>query len=234
MAHSILSCLKRNAASSVCVSAIYDGVDRRLHDSRQVEVRPGHSFRAMFRGWHAELAPFPNRWRRAARVALVTALGAGVMAALQIANPLGLTLMLSFAAPESAFSLGTAVSFLAVAGALQVVMLALVGAAANSPVVHVGAFIVVYLRDYLPDLRRAAIGATVVVGTNPDGNQFLPGAVRLSQFRVGERADVRRHGGRSGDTVVNQHGHLATTSRSSIERITTQHTRAIARIDSSC
>jgi hypothetical protein len=115
-----------------------------------VELRPGHLLRAMLRGWHAELAPFPNRWRRAARVALVTALGAGVMAALQIPNPLGLTLLLSFPAPESAFSLGTAVSFLAVAGALQVVMLALVSAAANSPVVHVGAFIVyTFVTTYL-------------------------------------------------------------------------------------
>jgi hypothetical protein len=132
----------------------------------QEEVRPGRSLRAMFRRWHAELTPFPNRWRRAARIALVTTLGAGVMAALQIANPLGLTLVLSFAAPESAFSLGTAVSFLAVAGVLQIVMLALVGALANSPVAHVSAFIVytfvtTYLIYGVPRLGRLWLWAQI-------------------------------------------------------------------------
>jgi hypothetical protein len=125
----------------------------------QEAARPGPSLRAMLRSWRAELAPFPNRWRRAARVALVTALGAGVMAALQIANPLGLTLLLSFAAPESAFSLLTAVSFLLGAAALQIVMLAIVSAVANSPVAHVGAFIAytfvtTYLIYGVPRLER--------------------------------------------------------------------------------
>ena len=105
------------------------------------EARSNHLFRAMLRSWRAELTPFPSRWRRAARIALTTAFAAGVMATVQIANPLGLTLVLSFAAPESAFTLGTSVSFLAGAAVLQMVMLAIVSAVANSPVTHVGTFI---------------------------------------------------------------------------------------------
>src|SRR5215469_8403735 len=99
------------------------------------------TLRTMLRSWSAELAPFPSRWHRAARIALTTALAAGVMAAVQIANPLGLTLVLSFAAPASALTLGTSVLFLAGAAALQMVMLAVVSAVVNSPVTHIGTFI---------------------------------------------------------------------------------------------
>lgn len=102
----------------------------------------GFPIRAMFRSWSAELAPFPNRWRRAARVAFVTSIGAGIMATLQIVNPLGLTLLVSFAAPEFVFNFGTAVVFLLMAAIIQVLALFMVGALADSPVLLLSAFIV--------------------------------------------------------------------------------------------
>jgi hypothetical protein len=119
-----------------------------------VHARPAEpadqSFRAMFRAWRAELAPFPMRWRRAARVALVTALGAGVMATLQISNPLGLTMLLSFAAPEYAFGLDTAMTFLVGAAAMQLLTLATIGALVNAPVLHVCVFIAyTFISTYL-------------------------------------------------------------------------------------
>jgi len=93
------------------------------------------------RTYAAELAPVPNRWRRAARVAFVTALGAGLMAAMQLANPLGLTMLVSLAAPEFAFSLATGVTFLIAAAAIQLLMLFTVGATIDNPVIHLCAFI---------------------------------------------------------------------------------------------
>jgi len=98
--------------------------------------------RATFRSWAAELVPFPNRWRRAARVAFVTALGAGIMAALQIANPLGLTLLVSLAAPEFTFNFATGVVFLLMAAIIPMLALFTVGALADSPVLLVSTFIV--------------------------------------------------------------------------------------------
>ncbi len=107
------------------------------------------SFRMMLRSWRAELAPFPKR-RSAARVAFVTALGAGVTAILQISNPLGLTMLVSIAAPEYAFSLATAVTFLVGAAAMQLLMLAVVGALVNAPVPHVCVFIAyTFITTYL-------------------------------------------------------------------------------------
>ena len=108
------------------------------------------SFRMILRSWRTELAPFPNRWRRAAHVAFVTALGAGVTAILQISNPLGLTMLLSFAAPEYAFSLATAITFLVGAAAMQILMLGVVGALVNAPVPHVCVFIAyTFITTYL-------------------------------------------------------------------------------------
>jgi hypothetical protein len=117
------------------------------------------SFRMMLRSWRFELAPFPQRWRRAARVAFVTALGAGVTAILQISNPLGLTMLLSFAAPEYAFSLATAIKFLIGAAATQLLVLAVVGALVDAPVLHVWVFIAytfvsTYLIYGVPSLGR--------------------------------------------------------------------------------
>src|SRR5258706_9760991 len=117
------------------------------------------SIRSKLRSWGAELEPFPNRWRRAARVAFVTAIGAGLMAALQISNPLGLTLLVSFALPEYAFSLDTGIAFLVAAAAIQWLALAMVGALVDSPVVHVSVFLIfvtvsTYLIYGLPRLGR--------------------------------------------------------------------------------
>jgi hypothetical protein len=117
------------------------------------------SFRMILTSWRAELAPFPNRLRRAARVAFVTALGAGITAILQISNPLGLTMLLSFAAPEYAFSLATAIKFLVGAAAMQLLMLAVTGALVNAPVLHVCMFIAyTFISTYLiygvPSLGR--------------------------------------------------------------------------------
>jgi hypothetical protein len=113
----------------------------------------------MLRSWRTELAPFPNRWRRAVRVAVVTALGAGVMATLQISNPLGLTMIVSFAAPEYAFSLMTAIIFLVGAAATQILIFATIGALVNAPVAHVCVFIAytfisTYLIYGMPGLGR--------------------------------------------------------------------------------
>ena len=128
------------------------------------------SFRMMLRSWRAELAPFPNRWRRAARVGFVTALGAGVTAILQISNPLGLTMLLSFAAPEYAFSLPTAIAFLVGAAAMQILMLAMVGAMVNAPVLHVCVFIAyVFVTTYLiygvPGLGRFWVWVQIPTAT---------------------------------------------------------------------
>jgi hypothetical protein len=120
----------------------------------------------MLRSWRAELAPFPNRWRRAVRVAFVTALGAGVAAILQISNPLGLTMLVSFAAPEYAFSLATAVTFLVGAAAMQLITLAAIGALVNAPVPHACVFIAytfisTYLIYGMPGLGRLWVWAQI-------------------------------------------------------------------------
>jgi hypothetical protein len=128
------------------------------------------SIRATLRSWAAELEAFPNRWRRAARVAFVTAIGAGLMAALQISNPLGLTMLVSFAAPEFAFSLATGLSFLTVGAAIIALTLATVGALIDSPVLHICAFIAVcgvttYLIYGVPRLGRLWIWIQIPVLT---------------------------------------------------------------------
>ncbi len=108
------------------------------------------SLRVILRSWRAELVPLPGRWRRAARVAFVTAVGAAIMAAVQIVNPLGVTLLLSFAAPESAFSVRTGVTFLIGTAAVQLITLFLIGGLVDLPVAHVWVFIAyVALSTYL-------------------------------------------------------------------------------------
>ncbi len=118
----------------------------------------------------AELAPTPRRWWRAARVASVTATGAAVMAILQIVNPLGLTMLFNFGVPEAAFSLGTALAFLAAAAIVQSLGLALVGALVDAPSVHLVVFIIVsavssYLIYALPRLGRLWIWVQVLAVT---------------------------------------------------------------------
>jgi len=88
----------------------------------------------------AELGSSPQRWRRSARIALITGFGAALTAAAQIANPLGLTLLFNFAAPEMAISFAAAVRFLAGAAVLQALGLALAGAMADSAIPHLMMF----------------------------------------------------------------------------------------------
>jgi len=100
---------------------------------------------AKWRALFQELEPTPGRWRRAARVGLITALGAGATAAMQITNPLGLTLLFNFALPEAAFSPPRGIAFVCFAAVFQALGLVLVGALIDSPVVHVTVFILLCL-----------------------------------------------------------------------------------------
>ena len=100
---------------------------------------------AKWRALLEELEPTPGRWWRAARVGLITALGAGATAAMQVANPLGLTLMFNFALPEAAFSAARGAAFVCSAAVLQALGLVLVGALINSPVVDITVFILLCL-----------------------------------------------------------------------------------------
>ena len=88
----------------------------------------------------AELGPSRQRWRRSARIALITGFGAAVTAAVQVANPLGLTLLFNFAAPEMAVDFAAAFRFLAGAAILQVIGIALAGAMADSAIPHLAIF----------------------------------------------------------------------------------------------
>ena len=126
------------------------------------EFRPGAIF--------AELAPTPKRWLRSARVASISALGAGVMATMQIANPLGLTMLVNLALPEAAFSLTRGMVFLCCAAVLQTLALAVAGALVNSPPLDFAAFILVslvtsYLIYAVPILGRLWVWTQVPVVT---------------------------------------------------------------------
>src|SRR5271163_3316091 len=90
----------------------------------------------------SELAVAPGRWRRATRTAGITAAGALLMAALQINDPLGLTLLYNFGAPETAFPFATGLGFLSCTGVLQWLGLALGGALLTWPLAHLGAFVI--------------------------------------------------------------------------------------------
>ena len=125
---------------------------------------------AKWRALFEELESVPGRWRRAARVGLITALGAGATAAMQIANPLGLTLLFSFALPEAAFSAAQGTVFLCFAAVFQVLGLVLVGALVDSPVVHITVFILLcffttYLIYAVPTLGRLWVWIQVPVVT---------------------------------------------------------------------
>jgi len=134
---------------------------------------------AKWRALFEELEPTPGRWRRAARVGLITALGAGVTAAMQIANPLGLTLLFNFALPEAAFSPARGAAFLCCAALFQVFGLILVGALIDSPVVHVAVFILIcfcttYWIYAVPTLGRLWVWIQVPVVTAFYLAMFLP------------------------------------------------------------
>jgi hypothetical protein len=134
---------------------------------------------AKWRSLLEELEPTPGRWRRAARVGLITALGAGATAAMQIANPLGLTLLFNFALPGAAFSLARGFAFVCFAAVLQALGLVLVGALIDSPVVHVTVFILLclfstYLIYAVPTLGRLWVWIQVPVVTAFYLAMFLP------------------------------------------------------------
>jgi hypothetical protein len=90
------------------------------------------------------------------------------MAVLQISDPLGLTLLFNFGAPEMAFSVTTGVTFLAVAALLQWLALALAGALVTWPIAHLSGFIILsivtsYLIYARPELGRLWIWIQVPV-----------------------------------------------------------------------
>ena len=95
------------------------------------------------------------------------------MAALQIANPLGLTLVLSFAATRVGLQPGN--RSLISGGRRRVADNARAGRRSGEFSGRARQRLYsLYLCDYLPHLWGAAVGAAMVVGANPDNNQFLP------------------------------------------------------------
>jgi hypothetical protein len=101
------------------------------------------------------------------------------MATMQIANPLGLTMLVNFAVPESAFPLTRGISFLCCAAVFQTLALAVAGAVANSPALNLAAFILLslvtsYLIYAVPTLGRLWIWIQVPVVTAFYTVLFLP------------------------------------------------------------
>jgi hypothetical protein len=118
----------------------------------------------------AELAPTRQKWLRAMRVASVTALGAGVMATMQIANPFGLTMLVNLSLPEAAFPLTRGIIFLFCAAVFQTLAVAVAAALANSPALQLTVFIVLslvtsYLIYAVPILGRLWLWIQVPVVT---------------------------------------------------------------------
>ena len=134
------------------------------------------SLRAIF----AELAPTRQKWLRAMRVASVTALGAGVMATMQIANPFGLTMLVNLSLPEAAFPLTRGIIFLFCAAVFQTLAVAVAAALANSPALQLTVFIVLslvtsYLIYAVPILGRLWLWIQVPVVTAFYMVLFMPG-----------------------------------------------------------
>jgi hypothetical protein len=130
----------------------------------------------------AELAPTPHKWRRALRVASITALGAGVMAALQIANPLGLTMLVNLSLPEAVFPLTGGIIFLFCAAVFQTLAIAGAAALANSPALELAVFILLslvtsYLIYAVPILGRLWVWIQVPVITAFYMVLFVPAAL---------------------------------------------------------
>src|SRR5262249_3708176 len=130
----------------------------------------------------------PGRWRRAARVGLISALGAGAIAAMQISNPLGLTLLVNFALPEAAFTVARGAELVGFAALFQMLGLALIGALINAPIVHITVFILICLcSSYwiyaVPTLGRLWVWIQVPVVTAFYTAMFLP-AEQLGRFEA--------------------------------------------------
>jgi multidrug resistance protein MdtO len=88
----------------------------------------------------AELDLSLARLGRATRQGLVTAAGAALLAAFQIANPLGLTLIFNFSAAESALDPGSALLFIVGTGIIDVLALPMAGATVDMPGIHLVVF----------------------------------------------------------------------------------------------
>ena len=176
----------------------------------------------------AELAPTPRRWWRAARVASVTATGAAVMAILQIVNPLGLTMLFNFGVPEAAFSLGTALAFLAAAAIVQSLGLAIVGALVDAPSVHLVVFIIVsavssYVIYAVPRLGRLWIWVQI-----PAVTAFYLVIFQAGQPRMGQQRNVRQPRDRSRDPDAVQQRAVAGTGRVGARGLAGHHARSVA------
>jgi hypothetical protein len=118
----------------------------------------------------AELTPTRQKWLRAIRVATITALGAGVMATMQIANPLGLTILVNLSLPESSFPLTRGIIFLFCAAVFQILALAIAASLADSPALELAVFIVLsfatsHLIYAVPTLGRLWVWIQVPVVT---------------------------------------------------------------------
>jgi hypothetical protein len=118
----------------------------------------------------AELAPTRQKWLRAIRAASITALGAGLTATMQIANPLGLTMLVNLSLPEAAFPLTRGIIFLFCAAVFQILAVAGAAALANSPALELAVFIVLsqvtsYLIYAVPILGRLWLWIQVPVVT---------------------------------------------------------------------
>jgi hypothetical protein len=127
----------------------------------------------------AELAPTRQKWLRALRVASITALGAGLMATMQIANPLGLTMLVNLSLPEAGFPLTRGLVFLFSAAVFQTLTVALAAALANSPPLELTVFIVLslvtsYLIYAVPILGRLWLWIQVPVVTSFFMVLFMP------------------------------------------------------------
>lgn len=89
---------------------------------------------------------------------------------MQIRNPLGLTLLVNFGFPEAAFPLSRGLGFLCAAAIFQTVALAVVGALADVPMIHLSVFILLslvtsYLIYSVPTLGRLWVWIQVPVVT---------------------------------------------------------------------
>ncbi|MGH8338309.1 MAG: hypothetical protein ACRETL_16135, partial [Gammaproteobacteria bacterium] len=130
-----------------------------------------------------------GRWRRAARVAGITSVGAALMAVLQITDPLGLTLLFNFGAPEMSFSVTAGVTFLAFAALLEWLALALAGSLVTWPMAHLSTFIILsivssYLIYARPELGRLWIWTQVPVLTDFYMIALRPEGLGADNFQV--------------------------------------------------
>src|SRR6185437_4874008 len=134
---------------------------------------------AQWKGLLSELQFSAGRLRRATRVGFITALGAGITAALQVSNPLGLTLLFNFALPEEAFSIARGAIFLCGSAIFETLAILLAGVLIDSPAVHITAFVLIcfcttYAIYAVPTLGRLWVWIQVPVVTAFYLVMFMP------------------------------------------------------------